>query len=242
MSTVSAVGYVFQTKGLQNPFEHFLAKKALSGLQKSKPTSDVRLPITINILQKLIESVDIIFNSLFTRNLIKAMYSLAFFALLRVGEFTCSTHSQTSTLELKSIIADKGNLSQGFSISFTNYKHNTGGQAFILNVTPQTQQLAICPVSLLTSYLKLRPNNPRNSSLFLMADGTPVLTSYFRTALANTLAALKLSASSYKTHSFRIGAASWAASIGIPDCQIQRLGRWKSDAFKKYIRNDTVSI
>ena len=40
----------------------------------------------------------------------------------------------------------------------------------------------------------------------------------------------------YKGHSFRIGAASPAAECGYSETQIRLLGRWKSDAFKKYIR------
>ena len=44
------------------------------------------------------------------------------------------------------------------------------------------------------------------------------------------------------THSFRIGGASAAASAGVPDSVIQILGRWSSDAYKRYLHlsNDTV--
>ena len=37
-------------------------------------------------------------------------------------------------------------------------------------------------------------------------------------------------------HSFRIGAATIAAQNGIEDSIIQTLGRWKSAAYKLYIR------
>jgi len=39
----------------------------------------------------------------------------------------------------------------------------------------------------------------------------------------------------YKSHSFRIGAASLAAEQGLSDAQIWLMGRWKSNAFKQYI-------
>ncbi|KAJ4918189.1 hypothetical protein JOQ06_014324 [Pogonophryne albipinna] len=40
------------------------------------------------------------------------------------------------------------------------------------------------------------------------------------------------------SHSFRIGAASTAARLGISDQTIQVLGRWSSQAYHTYIRNN----
>ena len=42
-------------------------------------------------------------------------------------------------------------------------------------------------------------------------------------------------------HSFRIGAASFAAEQGLSDAQIRVLGCWKSNAFHKYIRVSTLT-
>ena len=44
------------------------------------------------------------------------------------------------------------------------------------------------------------------------------------------------------THSFRIGGASAAAAMGIPDSTIQILGRWASNAYRTYLRlpNSTI--
>ncbi|XP_074654505.1 uncharacterized protein LOC141908371 [Tubulanus polymorphus] len=47
---------------------------------------------------------------------------------------------------------------------------------------------------------------------------------------------LGLPEASYTSHSFRIGAATNAATNGVPEPVIRELGRWKSDAFKRYIR------
>ena len=40
----------------------------------------------------------------------------------------------------------------------------------------------------------------------------------------------------FKGHSFRIGAASEAARLGYSDAQIRLMGRWWSDAVRRYIR------
>ena len=44
------------------------------------------------------------------------------------------------------------------------------------------------------------------------------------------------------THTFRIGGASAAASAGVPDSVIQILGRWKSDAYRRYIRLSDTTV
>ena len=51
-----------------------------------------------------------------------------------------------------------------------------------------------------------------------------------------TLTRAGVDCSNYNGHSLRIGAATTALAGGIPDATIQTLGRWKSDAYKQYIR------
>ena len=42
---------------------------------------------------------------------------------------------------------------------------------------------------------------------------------------------------SFSSHSFRIGAATSWAQQGVSDIQMRQLGRWKSNALNKYIRD-----
>ena len=65
--------------------------------------------------------------------------------------------------------------------------------------------------------------------LFCLADGSAVKTEVFTRQLKGALAFCDLDCSRYKSHSFRIGAASLAAENGMSDVQI---GRLKSNAFK----------
>ena len=45
-----------------------------------------------------------------------------------------------------------------------------------------------------------------------------------------------LGVASWNSNSFRRGAAPWAAEVGLPEAQIQTLGRWRSsDSYKAYI-------
>ena len=60
--------------------------------------------------------------------------------------------------------------------------------------------------------------------------------------------AFKMDSTRFSTHSLRIGGASALAAAKVPDYIVQRIGRWKSLAFLKYIRlaskafNDAISL
>ncbi|KAI8519748.1 hypothetical protein Bbelb_030050 [Branchiostoma belcheri] len=64
----------------------------------------------------------------------------------------------------------------------------------------------------------------------------PVSSDHFSNTLRKCLERAHLDPQAYTAHSFRIGAATHAASSGASDAQLRALGRWSSDAFKSYIR------
>ena len=72
--------------------------------------------------------------------------------------------------------------------------------------------------------------------LFQTRDGHAISRKMFADHLAIIFRTCGLDANRYKEHSFRIGAATFAAECGFSDAQIRLTGRWKSDAFRKYIR------
>ena len=96
-----------------------------------------------------------------------------------------------------------------------------------------------CPVQIILDYLSLRGSRP--GPLFHLGDGSPVSRAIFIDKLSMAIKYCGLDPSCYKGHSFRIGAASYAADAGMSDSQIRALGRWKSDAFHKYIRIPSLS-
>ena len=68
-----------------------------------------------------------------------------------------------------------------------------------------------------------------------------ILKNQFNTELQRCLQYCGLDISRYKNHSFRIGGACHAADKGFSDAQIRALGRWKSDAFKVYLRSESIN-
>ena len=94
---------------------------------------------------------------------------------------------------------------------------------------------SLCPVDAIIRYIahrtKLRPGPP-----FVTSTGTPLTWAYLVSNLKAALSRAGLDDSLYNGHSFRIGAATTAAAQGLEDSLIQTVGRWRSDAYKVYIK------
>ena len=67
-----------------------LVKKLLIGARNMAFSVDGRMPKTLNMLQSLVASAPKVTQSSFECSLLQSMFSLALFALLRIGECTVS--------------------------------------------------------------------------------------------------------------------------------------------------------
>ncbi len=153
--------------------------------------------------------------------------SLAYFAFLRIGEITItSSNNQPLQIDQLSHIYDKSNHVAGIKLTFQDFKHNYNRRPFSIELYRQTTS---CPVQLLLEYLALRGAQP--GAIFVSHLGIPVSRDEFTTHLKRVFRHCGLDTSKYKSHSFRIGAASHAAENGYSDAQIHALGRWKSNVY-----------
>ena len=92
----------------------------------------------------------------------------------------------------------------------------------------------LCPVSAMLAYAVVRGNS--SGPLFKLPNGKPLTRPYFVDKVREVLAHLGYPPHSYAGHSYRVGAATTAATVGIEDSLIQTLGRWRSSAYLLYIR------
>jgi len=91
----------------------------------------------------------------------------------------------------------------------------------------------VCPLKAILPYMVTRDTKP--GPFFITADNKPLMCQRFYSLLSTLLNEMRLPATDYNTHSFRIGAATTAKDAGISDTYIQMLGRWQSSAYQKYI-------
>ena len=233
-SHVSALSYFHKMNSLPDPTAAFFIQKMISSYQKRHPSLDARLPIDKHILKNLVTALGHTCPSVRERMMFQAMYMLAFHAFLRIGEITVhSATQQNPNLLGRHQLALK---QSAMSVTFHQFKHSNG-QRFTLDI--QEGPSGECPIQAMRNYLHFRGNTP--GPLFLKAPQVPVTRSAFNTQLRLTLAFGRYPVAEFTSHSFRIGAATTAAAQGMSDAQIRQLGRWKSYAFKKYIRNSNRS-
>lgn len=57
LTTLSALGYVHKMQGFQDPTSEFLISKLVAGAYRLKPMVDIRLPITVPILDRLVAAL-----------------------------------------------------------------------------------------------------------------------------------------------------------------------------------------
>ena len=98
----------------------------------------------------------------------------------------------------------------------------------------------LCPVAAVLAYLVRR--GPQQGPLFLFSDGTPLSRQRLVAKLRQALSACGFDCNIYAGHSFRIGAATTAAAKSVEDSTIRTLGRWRSDAYQRYIRLDSCTL
>ncbi|XP_021347070.1 uncharacterized protein LOC110454687 isoform X2 [Mizuhopecten yessoensis] len=232
---VAAISYINKIAGYADPSQSFLIKKLLSSVQRGNYQVDNRLPITPEILTKLVTSLQYTTQSPYQYHLLKAMYLLAFHAFLRVGEMTLNKAvSNVLQFEDLQLIKDSSGFLCRLELTFRSFKGHYNIRPITLSIAASRQPAVTCPVSALQQYLQNRGQQP--GPLFCFPPAKAVPYAYFSECLKHSLSWAGLSHHRFTTHSFRIGAASSAASRGIPDDEIQQMGRWQSMAFKRYIR------
>ena len=229
VSYTSALGYVHRLLGYIDPTSSTLIQKLLAGATKIAPTIDPRLPITIVILHRLCGAVSIHVKSPYHQVLLRAMFCTAFFGLMRLAEITVTKQGQVivslNQLTLSSNLA---------VINITHFKHNQSLKPVDIPLCAQ-QSTVICPVLNLATYLQVRGYSP--GPLFCFPGDKPVPRRFFTKHLSFLLKSIGYDVARYKSHSFRIGGASYYADLGYTDAQLRLLGRWNSNSFILYIRS-----
>ena len=221
--------------GLEDPAVDFYITKLLVGIQKKTATVHLRRPIDLKMLSNLVAATKAIISDKFTELCIAAMVMLAFHGFLRIGEISLrpgiSSQYVLQRSDLVIVTGRNTSAKQSLQLTISHAKHQQVNRPVVLQITSQPNK---CPVATITRYLRIRGTSA--GPLFIFPDNRPITRSFFASQLSACLLHAGYDPTFYKCHSFRIGSATTAASRGFTEVQIQAMRRWKSSAFRRYIR------
>ena len=236
-SYLSAVRHLQITSGLPDPALSSFSRLdyALKGVRREgapKPQRS-RMPITPEILHK-IHRVWSLQPCNFDRSMLWAAFCLGFFGFMRAGEFTCPSQEafQSDMLSPGDVCVDSHDHPTRLAIHLKRSKTDPFGAGTTIHLGRTGSVL--CPVVAMLNYLAIRP--PKLGPLFMFHDGSTLSRPRLVHSLRQVLREVGIDDSQFSGHSFRIGAATTAARVGLNDSFIQTLGRWKSSAYTLYIR------
>ena len=209
----------------------------MTSVQKQAQSVDQRLPVSHNLLQKLIQALHSVASNQGDIYLYSAMFSLAYYACLRIGEVAVSTNTR-NTLSMHQItkVFKKGSVC-AIRVYFERFKHSNS-ETPVLEIPKQSD--TTCPVFHLEWYIAIRPINNINT-LFLTSQGSPVTRAKFLAIFHKCISYHSLDISRYNTHSFRIGRCTDLVLQGFSNNKIKKIGRWKSNAYLRYVRPDVIT-
>lgn len=236
---ISAISTRCKLSSVVDTTKHFVITKLLEGMKRSTNKLDTRLPITGGLLSKLLSLLPQTCINGYEAKLFRAAFSLAFFGFLRVGELTVTKGvNPDKIIGIHDIMINKSAAGTFIKLYLSHSKTDQAGKGITIMI-PSVPALS-CPVTNLRAFLQDRPNVP--GPLFCHFNGQPLTRYQFSSVLHKTLKCLGFDSSRYRTHSFRIGAATTAAMAGHSQEVIQNAGRWKSQAYKSYIRCPLTTI
>ena len=198
------------------------------------PVTKPRLPITIEVLRNL-KQVWLTPPVTFDDKMLWAAACTGFFGFLRAGELTVPSsqaYDPDVHLSLGDLAIDSHDSPSLIRLTIKQSKTDPFRQG--VDIYIGSTNGPVCPVKALIEYLWVRPST--QGALFLFESGAPLTRASLVARLQQALQRAGLNPSDFNGHSFRIGAATTAAQKGLEDSLIQTLGRWKSAAYKIYIK------
>lgn len=230
---LAGVSFFFRIGGLSPLGSQPLLRQMLQGLQRSAPVVSGRRPISLSLLARLVQVLPSVCFSSFECLLFRSAFLLAFFGAFRLMELVAVNRTSPTGLLFSEACFCEEYLLLWLRRSKTDQRGR--GRWIRLN---RFLGSPLCPVEALRLFLDVRPSC--GVALLCHEDGSPLTKFQFNSVLRRSLVGLGCGNFKVSAHSFRIGAATEAARLGLDESVIKRLGRWESSRYNLYVRPELV--
>ena len=240
-SYISAIKNILTIDGYDWQDKEVLLNILVKACRLKNDVAYIRVPIHFSLFELLLFELDRMYGAKqpYLNLLYRALFSMAYYGLMRVGELTESEH----VLKAKDVyIGDnKNKLLLILHSSKTHGKESLPQQIKIserIQGNPRADNRFFCPFVAIRNYMAVRGRKyaTPQEQFFILTDKSPIKADMARNVLSKLFKRLEINPVHYSFHSFRIGRATDLLKFGKSVEQIQRIGRWRSNAMYKYFK------
>ena len=200
-----------------------------------------RLPVTATLLKEIVRWLRRMKRAGW--RMFVALFTLAMYGLLRVGEVTSGTRSTHDAMRdacVSDVVVTNGGdgepSSMTFKIKVSKVDCFRRGSVITLHATGTTD----CPVAAMVDYLR-HDDSGSDDALFRTRKGNATRNDVAK-ELKTALSGIGIDESNFNTHSFRSGGCCTLAAAGYGESVISIFGRWASSCWKQYLTLDQKII
>jgi len=132
---ISGLSHIHKLNGFDDPTKTFFVSKILAGYKRKNPGSkDLRMPVSSALLKQLINSLPHVCKSSYETSMFASAFSLAFFAMLHVGEFAADKKCDSGmhVVRPRDVIQKRNSLNEELHIKICSSKTDQGSNSTTL--------------------------------------------------------------------------------------------------------------
>ena len=235
-SYISAVKAVLREDNVEIQEDKYLLSSLTKACKYKNDQVRIRLPIQKGVLKILLDKISEEMGSTqpYLCCMYKAIFSSAYFGLLRIGEIAHGEHPVT----VGGVNVARNKRKMQFTL-WTSKTHwlDVKPQIVTISSTSNYPSTPYCPYRILRDYMVIRPQGlSLSDQFFVLSDRTPVTTDLVRRKLKEILGLLGLEEDMYNFHSLRIGRTlDLYHKLHLPIQSIKKIGHWRSNCVYTYL-------
>ncbi|XP_053150380.1 uncharacterized protein LOC128344384 [Hemicordylus capensis] len=230
--SVLALSFAAQAQGVGDCTGEPRVKRMLEGWSRGlPPAKDRRQPFTLDLLTVLCGQLQGCCGSQWEVSLFRAAALVAFLWAFRPGELLPRSRFSATDRCLHFTDLSSGDGEARILLRFS--KTDQRGRGHMVRLCAAVDS-TLCPVVALQQYVGMGPYE--GGPLFVHEGGASLTQYQFLSVLQRALATAGVATLGLTLHSFHIGAATTASHLGFREEEVQRIGRWRSKAIRRYVR------
>ena len=246
-SYVSGIKKVLRAINYVCDDEKILLAAITGTCKRENDTAPNRLPIQKNLMEQILFEIERKYSLELAQPYLELLYKTAiiflYYGLLRISEI-CHTKAGHA-LKAKDVHFAE-NKQKILLVLHSSKTHGREARPQKIKISATLNTLKIwrnrkhfCPFEVTCEFLKARGQEyySQEEHFFVFADRSPLTADTLRKIIKQAINKIGLDANLYDTHSFRIGRATDLQRMKCPVDTIKAVGRWKSNAVYRYLRN-----